>query len=305
MTLLLRRDLIRALLAAGIGGLGAKLSSAAHDGNSAIRVGAQTNTWGAPIKGYDHLLQILDELVQLGYTGFETNYMSLDPESSDAANCRRAFESRHIQFVAPHGNISFLQSDPADDQIATVKRIAGYTAAMGATHFIASGRFPRKPSEQQMEMSAMADLMNRAGETCKTEGLKFCYHNHVHEMQGTPPELDSMLQATDPALVWLNYDIGNAYPVGPNPAEFSAQHYRRIAIYHIKDVKAGPTGGKNVPTDLGAGSIDIPGVIAPLKKNHWHGWLVVERESNYPKSADNPEALLKQCREYLRRTCGV
>lgn len=305
MTSVNRRDLLRSLLCAGLGGLTVRPGFAARRHNSSIQVGAQTNTWGAPIKGYDHLLEILDALARLGYTGFETNYMSVEPQSSQPADCRRAFESRHIQFVAAHGNISFVQGNAANDQLANIRRIANYTAAMGATHLIASGTFPRNASQQQMELPAMTDLMNSVGQTCKTEGLKFCYHNHTREMDGNPPAIDAMLRDTDASLVWLNYDIGNAYPAGPNPAAFSAQHFRRIAIYHIKDVKANPAGGKNIPTDLGAGSIDIAGVIAPLEKNKWRGWLVVERESNYPKSADNPEALLKQCREYLRRTAGV
>jgi hypothetical protein len=37
-----------------------------------IQIGAQTNTFGSPIKSYDHLLEVLDDLVQLGYEGFET-----------------------------------------------------------------------------------------------------------------------------------------------------------------------------------------------------------------------------------------
>ena len=64
-------------------------------------------------------------------------------------------------------------------------------------------------------------------------------------------------------------------------------------------------GGKVVPTDLGAGQIDLKAVVAPVLKNNWHGWLVVEREAGYPNAADNPEELVKQCREYIRKLTGV
>src|ERR1051325_8872021 len=42
-----------------------------------IFIGAQTNTWGVPIKPFDKLLEIVARLGALGYMGFETNYVSL------------------------------------------------------------------------------------------------------------------------------------------------------------------------------------------------------------------------------------
>jgi sugar phosphate isomerase/epimerase len=270
---------------------------------SRIRIGAQTNTWGAPIKTYDHLLEVLDALVKLGYEGFETNFMSLDAMAAKARQCRTAFESRHIQYVAPHASLKFLKTADPAAQVAEIRRIAGYSAAMGAKHLIASAGFARNETDG-IAPHAMAQLLNQVGEACHGEGLRFCYHNHIPEFKGDPPLMDTLLAATDPKLVWLNYDVGNAYPLGPKPGDFSAAHFRRIAIYHIKDVKQEP-GGKVVPTDLGAGAIDLQAVVDPVLKSDWRGWLVVEREAGYPKAAENPEALVAQCRAYLRKITGI
>ena len=278
-------------------------AAAAPSPKSRIRIGAQTNTWGAPIKTYDHLLEVLDALVRLGYEGFETNYMSLNAMAANAKQCRAAFEARHIEYVAPHTSVKFLKTADTAAQVAEIRRIAGYSAEMGARHLIASANFAKNEADG-ITPQAMAQLLNQVGETCKQEGLQFSYHNHIPEFKGDPPLIDTLLADTDPKLVWLNYDVGNAYPVGPKPGDFSAAHFKRISIYHIKDVKQEP-GGKVVPTDLGAGQIDIKAVLAPVLKNNWRGWLVVEREAGYPKAADNPEELVQQCREYIRKLTGV
>ena len=282
---------------------GAALAVAAPGSESRIRIGAQTNTWGAPIKSYDRLLEVLDALVKLGYQGFETSSMSLDSMAANAKQCRSAFASRHIEYVAPHASIKFLKAAEPGAQVEEIRRIAGYSAAMGARHLIASAGFARNEADA-IEPQAMAHLLNQVGAACRQEGLPFCYHNHIPEFKGDPPLMDTLLAATDPKLVWLNYDVGNSYPVGPKPGDFSAAHFRRIAVYHIKDVKQEP-GGKVVPTDLGAGRIDLRAVVDPVLKSDWTGWLVVEREGSYPNAAANPEELMAQCRAYIRKLTGI
>ena len=142
------------------------------------------------------------------------------------------------------------------------------------------------------------------GEAARDEGLKLCYHNHWKEFQTEPSEMSVILKETDPAPVWLNCDVGNPHGFGPDAATFSREHFRRIAIYHIKDVEKNAQG-KVVPVDLGAGKVDLKGVVAPLLDSDWKGWLAVEREGDYPHPAGHPEELLRQCREYLKGITGV
>src|SRR5579862_1937923 len=110
---------------------------------SRIHIGAQTNTFGAPIKTYDRLLQVLDDLVQLGYEGFETSDASLSDRAGRAKECRADFEARHIQYIAPHCSIKFATTLESSAQAEDIRRIAGYSAEMGARYLIASGGYPR------------------------------------------------------------------------------------------------------------------------------------------------------------------
>ncbi len=273
-----------------------------------LSIGAQTNTYGVPIKGYDHLLSVLDALAGLGYQGFETNERSLAPYAERAGEMRKAFEAHHVPLIAPHcgGRIGLLTKDEIEPELERLHQIAGWAAQMGAKHLIFSGA---KLGEQDGKLDVeqvhqRMESLNRLGQTCKQEGLQLCYHNEVQDFQDNPSEMSYLLGETDPELVRLCFDVGNGYKHGEDPGPFSADHYRRIAMYHLKDVKQNEAG-KSVPVDLGTGAIDLRAVVAPVLKSDWRGWITVERESNYPLAADNPEQLLKQCRGYVREIVGV
>lgn len=260
-----------------------------------------------PIRDFDSLLKILDFLAGLGFQGFETNYRSLESQAGGAADCRRAFESRHVRFVAPHCSADLYKREKSGAEIESLRRIAAYSGEMGAICLILSGgALPHR--DGKLEAAAVhtkIEGLNRLGRLCQEEGLKLCYHNEEEEFQDEPSEMSFLLRETDPKLVWLAYDVGNAYGFGPDAGTFSAQNLRRIAIYHLKDVKR--DAARNViPADLGAGLIDLGTVVAPLLESNWEGWLIVERESgSYPEPAEHPEKLLCQSREYLRQLVGI
>ena len=271
-----------------------------------IRIGAQTNTWGVPLKGYEHLLQVAESLARLGYASFETNYRSMEPLAPRARECRREFEARRIAYLGPHFGADLFDAQKVGSEIENIRRVAAYSAEMGATHFMLSGR--RLPKIEGKLAPAALDTktraLDRAGRACRDAGLRLCYHNHRPEFEDEPTEMSFLVERTDPALVWFNYDVGNPYVPGFDPAAFSRRHSARIAVYHVKDVTV-DAGGRRTSTDLGAGQVDLKAVLQPLVKGAWEGWLVVEREGSYPRPADSPEEKLRQCREYLRAVTGI
>src|SRR5208282_173886 len=241
------------------------VNSAGRSRKQRIHIGAQTNTFGVPIKPFGRLLEIADTLGKLGYEGFETNYVSLESEAARAADCHHEFAARHIPLIAVYSGARLYDKETTDQTIEQVSRTAGFSAAMGATYLIVG--CPRLPhGDGKLDLTATHMTMeglNRLGQIAQKEGLKLCYHNHVQEFEDDPSEMSFLLKETDPTLVWLNYDVGNPYGFGPSAASFSQEHFRRILVYHLKDVYR-DAQGKLLPTDLGAGKIDLPGVVAPL-----------------------------------------
>lgn len=286
------------LLPTGLGARGAELANRLH-------MGAQTNAWGVPIRDYNHLLEIAETLVSLGYSGFETNFASLSSQAARAVECRRDFESRHIQLIAPHAGGSFYDRDKVADELASLERMAGPCAQMGASFLIVSGKeVPHSNGKLELEaLRIKTETLNRLGVAIKKEGLRLCYHNHEAEFRDNPSEMSYLLAQTNPDEVWLCLDVGHCYGLS-DPAEFTAAHFRRIAIFHLRDETRSPAG-KVIYSEPGEGGINLKGIVAPLMKSDWEGWLEIEEEQYYPKPMPDPEAAMRKWRQYLRQITGV
>jgi len=270
-----------------------------------LHIGAQTNIFGVPIKDYDALLKILDTLARLDYTGFETNANSLNPLFGQAAQCRRDFEAHHLRLVALHNGATLYPQEKIPADIEALRPVASASAEMGAKHIIISdGRLPHTDVKPRLDaVHVWTDGLNQLGKAMKAEGVQLCYHNHQLEFEDNPSLMSFLLKDTDPKLVMLNFDVGHATG-WIDTAAFSREHFRRIAIYHIKDEKIGPDK-KRTYTPLGEGQTNLPGIFAPLFNSDWEGWLEIEEEETYPKPAADPEEILKRDREYLRKVTEV
>lgn len=298
-----RREFLRTSMGSLVLSPSAVSFAATTDRKQRLLIGAQTNVYGVPIREYDQLLKILDALAALDYHGFETNYASLVPQASNAKSCRRAFEARHVAYIGPHCSASLYNREQAAAEIEDVRKILGYSAEMGATQLILSGsKLPYDGRPIHMDqVHNKTEGLNRIGRACAEAGLKLAYHNHWGEFLQEPSEMNFLLSETDPKLVWFSLNIGHMQGYGPDPVAFSVEHYRRIANYHLRDVKRGEAGKKNIQVAEGAGDVDFKGILAPLLNSDWRGWLIVEEEGNYPNPADHPEALLQHARAYLKQ----
>jgi sugar phosphate isomerase/epimerase len=270
-----------------------------------IHIGAQTNIFGVPIKDYDTLLKILDTLARLDYTGFETNANSLKSRFDQAAQCRREFEAHHMRLVALHNGATLYPKEKIPSDIESLRPVASASAEMGAKHIIISdGRLPRTGGKLDLDaVHVWTGGMNELGKAMKAEGVQLCYHNHQLEFEDNPSLMSYLLNETDPKLVMLNFDVGHATG-WIDTAAFSREHFRRIAIYHIKDEKV-DAEKKHTYTPLGEGQTNLPGVFAPLLNSDWEGWLEIEEEETYPRPAADPEAILTRDREYLKKVTDV
>jgi sugar phosphate isomerase/epimerase len=210
-----------------------------------------------------------------------------------------------VRLIALHSPSKFYEKDAVAPQIEQLRGIAAYSREMGARYqIISGGAWPHRNGHLDLEtVHVWTDALNRLGKAVKEEGLTLCYHNHRTEFEGDPNPMSFFLRDTEPDLVQLNFDVG--HPIGLiDPAAFSAQHFRRIAIYHIKDTVL-DSSGTVAHTDLGKGHVDLKGVVAPLLDSNWSGWLEIEEDRAYPKALEHPAETLREDRQYLKRITGV
>lgn len=120
------------------------------------------------------------------------------------------------------------------------------------------------PPERRTPLDAwrrMADLLNRAGEAARQQGLEMGYHNHDFEFQTLDGRLpyDLLLERTDPALVTFELDLYWISRAGQDPLAYFQKARGRFRQVHVKDMAAG--AGREM-VDPGDGILDFPTLLA-------------------------------------------
>ena len=127
---------------------------------------------------------------------------------------------------------------------------------------------------------AFMDVFNKCGELCKSNGLKFGYHNHNFEfinMFGDKTLYDVMLANTDPSLVAQQLDIGNMYAAGAMPLDYIMKYPGRFELMHVKDVMK-KDDGKYENTLLGKGLLPLKEILKAARKIGGTSQFIIEQE---------------------------
>ena len=84
----------------------------------------------------------------------------------------------------------------------------------------------------------LADIFNKAGETCRKSGIQFCYHNHDFEFQAQNAVFpyDILLEKTDKNNVKMEVDLYWVKKAGQDPLALFQKHPGRFPLWHVKDM---------------------------------------------------------------------
>jgi sugar phosphate isomerase/epimerase len=124
-----------------------------------------------------------------------------------------------------------------------------------------------------------ADRLNEAGRQARERDVWIGFHNHASDFAVLDGQVayDVLVTRTDPRFVRLQLDTGNAAMARHDPMEYMQKYGDRYWLFHIKDV---PQMGATADTELGAGIIDFPKILASIGRiDQKH--LFVEQET-YP-----------------------
>lgn len=124
--------------------------------------------------------------------------------------------------------------------------------------FVAS--LPTAEHKTLDQWRAWADRLNSAGTIARRRGIWLGFHtepDNFPRIDGKVP-YDVFVERLDPKVVRLQLDIGNVAMAGADPLEFLKRWRDRYDSFHIKDI---PTLGKVQDTELGAGVLDIKGIL--------------------------------------------
>ncbi len=117
-----------------------------------------------------------------------------------------------------------------------------------------------------------AERFNGFGARVRDAGMRFAYHNHNIEAQkyGNIVAFDEVLRLTDPAVVGIEFDIGNFIAGGGDPYPYLEKYPHRFELAHVKEwvTPFTPTVTSNFPkyAPFGQGTTDWKKLFNALNK---------------------------------------
>jgi len=162
----------------------------------------------------------------------------------------------------------------------------------------------------------LARHLNEVGKRTAEAGIKFAFHPHAWTLVERQPELDMIMELTDPKLVYLVLDTGHAALGGIDPVKALRDYYPRIASMHLKDAEPkynvakgwkGPAPSQeehdkvNLYKRLGAGGVDFPAFFRILRERGYDGWVTLDFDA--PRAGEGTvEQDMNSHKKYLVET---
>jgi inosose dehydratase len=190
------------------------------------------------------------------------------------------------------GFVPVVLHDPAHDPLPDVERaLAGFSDAGTLVLAAATGLqgYDERPALTEDGWRTLLTNLHRIAAYAAGLGVHATLHPHVGTVVEGPGEVDRVLAGS---RVPLCLDTGHLLIGGTDPLELARTAPDRIAHVHLKDVdadlarrvQAGDLTYTEAVRDgiyrpLGAGDIDIPGIIGALTTAGYTGWYVMEQDT--------------------------
>lgn len=137
---------------------------------------------------------------------------------------------------------------------------------------------PWRSQETLDDYKRVAEDFNAKGEICKSNGIRFAYHNHAYSFNLVEDEYpqDIFMAGTDAELVDYEMDIYWVVTGGQDPKTWFEKYPNRFKLCHMKDRMKNATETEATCT-LGTGSIDFQPIVDVAKANGME-YYIVEQE---------------------------
>ncbi len=161
---------------------------------------------------------------------------------------------------------------------------------------VAAGRVGSEtPALSEDGWQRLGDLVALVAAETIADGRRVAFHPHAGTFIETPDEITRLAEITDAGTVGVCVDVGHALVGGSDPVALLRSLGRRVTHVHLKDVDGhilellradasadfGAAVEARLFTELGAGLLDLPGVIGALVDIGYNGWLMVEQDSSW------------------------
>jgi inosose dehydratase len=263
-----------------------------------LHIGYAAITWG----GNDR--QAIEDISAVGYPGIQLRANSV-AEFGTGAALRDELEKHHLKMIAlSSGDLSL---DPATEQDQFAKHIenAKFLRAAGGLYLQIIDVKPKDHAPTSADYQRMGHLLTELGKRVADLGMQLGFHNHMGAMGQTPEGVEQIVAAMDPRYARLELDIAHYFQGGGDPAQAVEKYKDRLLFLHLKDVEhvEGAKDGYRF-CELGRGLVNVPAVLAALRKINFRGWGIVELDGETDKSRTPKESAVIN-KQYVQEKLGI
>lgn len=279
-------------------GLGAAGTAAAFADASAIRVGYAAITWG----GDDE--RAIREIAEAGFRGIQLRSSAVDRFGRAPAELRDLL-ARHALTLAALSSGNF-GIDPAKEasELAMHVAHAQFLRDVGGQYLQVIDERPKGRALVAADYTRLGKLMTALGKRTADLGIPLVYHHHMNSIGEKPPEIDAILDATDPKAVGVLFDIAHYQQGGGDPVAAIRRYRDRIRVVHLKDVRAIDRAPGYEWVELGRGRVDVKGCVAALKAIGFRGWAIIELD-RVPDPNGSPKTSALLNKQYAEKQLGL
>ena len=263
--------------------------------------------------------QCVSEMALAGFTGCEVG--SKFPR--DVKVLKKALDMRGIS-IASAWFSSFLLTQSYEQVEKDFRAHCQFLKDMGAKFCnvaeqgnsvqgqINTPVFAGKPTNTAEQWDLLTKGLDKLGKVATNDyGLTMTYHHHMGTGVQTTPEIDRLMENTNPDYVWLLYDSGHLVCSGEDHIAILKKYLPRIRHIHLKDIRMdirdkvkaedmsfldGVRAGMfTVPGD---GCIDFEPIFDIVNDSDYDGWFIVEAEQDPAKA--NPLEYAIKARKYIK-----
>ena len=191
-------------------------------------------TWG------DNFEQALAEVEELGFHACEPFPRNALVYEQRPEEFQELLASHHLRLSALYGGGRF--GDPArrEEVIKNNTRLAHFLSALGVDRLVFGPGGPRTPGGTTAEeLREAAKTINEAARACYDLGVLACVHPHLGTEIETEPEIDTIMESTDPRYVFFCPDSAHLTAAEIDVPRMIRRYSERMRYMHIKDLRAG------------------------------------------------------------------
>ncbi len=259
------------------------------------RVAGAPITWGVDESpGWGHLMGRDRVLAEMSASGLAATELGPDGYlPSDPGELRDYLARYDMSIVGGFVPALLYRPDRLDAELEYVVRASRQLAATGSNVLVLGPSSHHDGYDTRIDMdddewAVFLANLRRVEEIADDAGLKTALHPHWAMAIEDGSDVERLLDASD---VGLCIDTGHLYLAGTDPVDVARMATGRVLHVHLKDVdRALAERVRNgevlfrqavidgLFTPLGAGGVDIGGVIRTLESDGFRGWYVLEHD---------------------------